>query len=40
MSKVVDMLKNGVDVNLVDGVKILFIVVCYKGNLDVVKELI
>lgn len=40
MSKVVEMLKNGVDFNLVNRVKILFIVVCYKGYLDVVKELI
>lgn len=40
MSKVVEMLKNGADVNLADGVKTPFKVACYKGNLDVVKELI
>lgn len=40
MSKVEEMLKNGADVNLADGVKTPLIVACYKGNLDVVKELI
>lgn len=38
MSKVVDMLKNGADVNLADGVKTPIIVACYKGNLDVVAK--
>lgn len=38
MSKVVDMLKNGADVNLADGVKTPIIVACYTGNLDVVAK--
>lgn len=40
MSKVVEMLKNGADLNLADIVKTPLIVACYKGYLDVVKELI
>lgn len=34
------MIKGGVDVNMKDGDKILFIVVCFKEYLYVVKELI
>lgn len=40
MSKVVEMLKNGADVNLADGVKTPLIIACYRGHLDIVKELI
>lgn len=34
------MIKKGVDVNLKDGVKILLIVVCYFGYLEIVNWLI